>query len=122
MANIDRPHFFCSMPEQTIGEPAGGGTEVEAYFARGVDTEFLQGVFKLYSATGNVRVVFSFNCDYGVVRNHRSGFICRLIANHDLAGHDKGLSLLTALGKASFSKKYVQPLFRHAIARGPSLF
>src|SRR5207237_3656934 len=112
MADIDRVNLGRTSLKQTIGESAGGCTDVERDLFRDVDLEMVERAFKFQSAATN-----KFRDRFHGYRRISIDKLRRLRSDprsdFDFAGHDCALRLF-ATGKKSVShKKLIKTQFLH---------
>jgi hypothetical protein len=100
------------MVKETIGEAAGGGSDVKANEARGIDREVLQSAFQFQACAARILEVAALHIELGIGCDGRSGFACDHIVHADFAGKDHGLGFLLRFGETALDEEKVEPLAR----------
>ena len=58
-AGVDARHMACSVLQQTVGEPAGRGADVEAGAVFHINRPMIQRSLKLHTAAADIALIFS---------------------------------------------------------------
>src|SRR5580658_724000 len=91
VTRVDRDHASCAVLQQAIGEPTGGGADVEANSARNIYIPVLKGAFKFQSAAANILQIFAEQPDRRVGQNLGAGFLDLLVVNQHFPRENQGL-------------------------------
>jgi hypothetical protein len=89
------------MLQQTVGESASGRSDVEAYFAGGIDVKISQSSFKFEPASAGIALLAAIYFDRRIFGD---GCTRRAYSNsiyEDFAGENHRLSLLDIWGEAA---------------------
>jgi len=84
--------------EQAIGEPAGGGAEVDGDEAGDIEMKVVQGVFQFKAAATDIFFA-GFQCKDVVGLDGVAGFLGGLAVDADLAGEDGAFGFFAAFTK-----------------------
>jgi hypothetical protein len=88
--------------EETVGETAGGRTDIESYAALGVDAKIVESAFELETATADVFLEAGMDFDAGSGANALAGFVGFFAVDLDFTGQNHGLRFLARVGEAAF--------------------
>ena len=107
LADVHGKNLGRAVLEQAIGEPAGGGAEVERDQAGHVQLKMSQRVFELVAAAADV--FFAGVEGEGVVRlDGVAGFAGGLGVDADLAGEDGAFGAFAAFAEAAFDQCLIE--------------
>ncbi len=109
--HVDRIDAARTMLQQAVGEAAGGGADIEASFARGVDAEILERAFQLESGAAGVFCGGSADFDVRVGGDLGSRFFAAGAVYADFSSQDHGLRFFAGFGEAAFDDQEVEPFF-----------
>ena len=116
VADIHSIDLDGTVLQHTVGEAAGGGTDVHADFSVRRQREALHRLFQLQSATADVADVVAAHLDLGVFLDHLAGLVHLLLVDEDDAGHDHGLGALTALDQTMLNQILIQSDFQDTVS------
>ncbi len=100
--------------EQAVGEATGGGSDVDADPAGGVDVEGIKRAFKLESAAADVALFF-FDLERGVFEELGGGLVDDAVTAADFSGENEALGLLAGVAEASGDEERVDTVFFHGV-------
>src|SRR6185312_9366197 len=113
-ARIDRMNFGRAVLEQAIGEAAGGGADIGADSAGGIDGEALQRGFPLEAAAADVTKPAA-HFDVSAGGNGTSGLIGAHAIDENVSRHDEGAGLLAGFRETVFHHPAIEPDFLHSL-------
>jgi hypothetical protein len=108
VSHVERDDVRGAALEQHVGEPPGRGADVERVPAGHLDTELIQRVRELQTATANVRVVVFPQLDASAIVDGRAGFGGRTPVDEHLAGQDQRPRPLARRGQATVDDEVVE--------------
>ncbi len=107
VADIDGVDPGRAALQQAVGEAAGAGAEIGRDKAGNVDTELVERLVELLSATADETGLLFQRDDVGLA-DVAAGAGLLLVVDEDVAGHDEGLGAGAGLGKAAFDDRVVE--------------
>ena len=113
VADVERDHASGAALQETVGEAAGRGAEVEAVLPRGIDPERVERVRELLAAARD-EPRRPLDVELGVVRDLRARL---LEAGHE-PGEDERLRLGAALGEPALHEQDVESLAHDDVLAG----
>ena len=116
-ADIDRMDARRPAMQQHVGEPAGGGPDVEADAPGRREREMIERMGELDAAAGDPGVVLAAHVERRVGRQRFPRLRNSPLAREHPPGQDQSLAAGPALGETSLDQKLVRPLL-HRPASG----
>lgn len=101
VAHVNRVHAQGTPLEETIGEPAGGSTDVQRDFLCNFQIETVESMGKFDAAAAYERQLF-LDLEFHVIGECGTGFQDAARWGVDHPFHDQGLGLLPGFGQAPF--------------------
>src|SRR5207237_9685724 len=106
-AAIYREYLLRAVLEQAIGEPAGGGAEVNGHGPFHLQLKVNQGVFQLVAAAADVFIP-GLEFDPVVRADRVAGFVGGVPVDFDEAGQDGALGLFPAFAQTAFNESVIE--------------
>jgi 3-deoxy-7-phosphoheptulonate synthase len=116
-ADIDGVDAGGTALKQAVGEAAGGGSDIHAGPAGGIDFEGIERGFELEPAAADEAGLF-LDFERRVERHLGAGFVDRAVAGAHLAGEDEALGLLAGIAEAAGDKKGIGAIGFHRTGNG----
>jgi hypothetical protein len=117
--DVDGEDEFGAVLEKAISEAAGGGADVEASAARGIEGKIGESGFEFAAGAGS-EFLASDELETGVGRDGCAGFVGAGTVNANLAREDEGLGFLLGIGEAASDERLIEAEaggFFHGIGR-----
>jgi hypothetical protein len=113
VANVERHNAGSATLEQHVGEPAGGGADVETLASSDINVERIERMGELEAATSDVRMIRCDQLDVNV-RVDRGTCLARgLAADEDLPGKNQCPCTFTRRREAAFDDELVEAGLGH---------
>lgn len=110
VADVERVYAAGAVLEEAIGETAGGGADVEADVAGGVEGEGVESGFEFVACAGDVAVGLN-NLDVKVEWDAGAGFGVGEGLAADGVGEDEALGFLAGFGESTLDEELVEADF-----------
>lgn len=112
--DVDGEDALGAMVEETISEAAGGGADVEAGEADGIEREIGEGGFEFEAGAGG-EFLASGEFEAGVGGDRSAGFVGAEAVEADFAGEDEGVGKFLSVGEPALDQSEIKagaPRFR----------